>query len=87
MLTRRIYTRVVAKTVIDLDDEALEAARAALGTRTKRDTVNQALRAVVAQVLASANEVEAARMQALLVVSSEMQRDLLDSEIMKGAWR
>ena len=34
-------------TLINLDDEALEAAAAVLGTRTKVDTVNTALRAVV----------------------------------------
>ena len=34
-------------TQINLDDEALEAAAAVLGTRTKVDTVNTALRAVV----------------------------------------
>ena len=34
------------RTVIDVDDEALEAARVELGTETKRDTVNAALRFV-----------------------------------------
>ncbi|HEV2087036.1 MAG TPA: type II toxin-antitoxin system VapB family antitoxin [Cryptosporangiaceae bacterium] len=34
------------RTLIDLDDEALELAAAALGTSTKRDTVNTALRMV-----------------------------------------
>jgi Arc/MetJ family transcription regulator len=37
------------RTVIDIDDEGLEAARAALGTRTKVETVNRALREVAAQ--------------------------------------
>jgi Arc/MetJ family transcription regulator len=37
----------VTTTQINLDDEALEAAAAVLGTRTKVDTVNTALRAVV----------------------------------------
>jgi Arc/MetJ family transcription regulator len=32
------------KTMIDLDDEALAAAAKELGTTTKRDTVNSALR-------------------------------------------
>jgi hypothetical protein len=39
----------MAKTQIDLDDEALEAARAELGTTTKVDTVNAALREVAAR--------------------------------------
>jgi len=38
----------VAKTLIDVDDALLEAARGVLGTSTKKDTVNMALREVVA---------------------------------------
>ena len=41
-----MYTGRMAKHLIDLDEDALAAARAALGTATMRDTVNQALRAV-----------------------------------------
>lgn len=37
----------MARTVIDIDDEALEAAARWLGTKTKKDTVNAALRAVI----------------------------------------
>jgi Arc/MetJ family transcription regulator len=37
----------MSRTVIDLDDEALEAAARELGTTTKRDTVNTALREIV----------------------------------------
>lgn len=36
----------MSRTVIDLDDEALEAAAIELGTSTKRDTINTALREV-----------------------------------------
>jgi Arc/MetJ family transcription regulator len=36
----------VAKHLIDIDEEALRAARAELGTATIRDTVNRALRRV-----------------------------------------
>ncbi|WP_370063373.1 type II toxin-antitoxin system VapB family antitoxin [Streptacidiphilus sp. MAP5-3] len=39
----------MAKTLIDLDDEALAFAAEALGTRTKKDTVNAALREVGAR--------------------------------------
>ncbi|MFH8450933.1 type II toxin-antitoxin system VapB family antitoxin [Streptomyces fungicidicus] len=39
----------MSRTVIDLDDEALEAAAKELGTSTKRDTINTALREVVAR--------------------------------------
>lgn len=34
------------RTIIDVDDELLEAAQAELGTTTKKDTVNEALRFV-----------------------------------------
>lgn len=34
------------RTVVDIDDEALAAAAAELGTTTKRDTINNALRFV-----------------------------------------
>ncbi len=34
----------MTKRLVDIDDEALDAARAGLGTETIKDTVNQALR-------------------------------------------
>ena len=37
---------VVAKHLIDLDEDALDVARAELGTLTMKDTVNEALRRV-----------------------------------------
>ena len=39
----------VTKRLIDVDDEALDAARARLGTRTIKDTVNEALRETARQ--------------------------------------
>ena len=39
-----VCTEVVSKHLIDLDDHALSAARAELGTTTIKDTVNEALR-------------------------------------------
>jgi Arc/MetJ family transcription regulator len=38
----------VTKRLIDVDDVALDAARAELGTRTIKDTVNEALRRAAA---------------------------------------
>ena len=38
-----IYARM-AKRLVDIDEKALAAARAELGTRTLKDTVNEALR-------------------------------------------
>ncbi len=37
----------MAKTLIDIDDELLDEATTALGTLTKKDTVNEALRQAV----------------------------------------
>ena len=45
----RVYTRAMAKHLIDLDEQALGAARAELGTSTIRDTVNEALRRATSQ--------------------------------------
>ncbi|KUO22370.1 type II toxin-antitoxin system VapB family antitoxin [Streptomyces dysideae] len=39
----------MSRTVIDLDDDALEAAAKELGTTTKRDTINTALREITAR--------------------------------------
>jgi len=39
----------VAKHLVDIDEEALGAARAELGTRTIRDTVNEALNRAAGQ--------------------------------------
>jgi len=40
---RLVYTLGMAKHLVDIDEQALGAARAELGTKTIRDTVNQAL--------------------------------------------
>ena len=37
----------MSKTLVDIDDELLEEATTALGTGTKKDTINEALRKVV----------------------------------------
>jgi Arc/MetJ family transcription regulator len=37
----------MAMTAVDIDDQVLDRARAILGTRTKKDTINAALREVV----------------------------------------
>jgi Arc/MetJ family transcription regulator len=39
-----MYTARMTKRLIDVDDDALDAARQALGTSTMKDTVNEALR-------------------------------------------
>jgi Arc/MetJ family transcription regulator len=68
----------MTKTLIDIDDELLAKAAAVLGTSTKKDTVNAAL-ADVLRVRAANQFLESAR--------SGLYDDLLDPEVMKGAWR
>ena len=54
---RLIYTGLMTKRLIDVDDDALDAARVKLGTATIKDTVNEALRSAArerASELASA---------------------------------
>ena len=41
---RGVYTGRVAKHLVDIDEEALAAAQAELGTASMKDTVNEALR-------------------------------------------
>jgi Arc/MetJ family transcription regulator len=68
----------MAKTLIDVDEEYLAAAQKALRTRTKKDTVNAALREVVSL---------AARRRDLQRLASGGLPDLEDEEVMRGAWR
>ena len=44
-----VYTLRMTKRLIDVDDDALDAARAELGTHTIKDTVNEALRRAARQ--------------------------------------
>jgi Arc/MetJ family transcription regulator len=68
---------VVTRTVIDIADDLLEAARRALGTSTTAETVNRAL-------------VEVAARKARLAFLDDLDRaavDLADPNVMRGAWR
>lgn len=67
----------MAKTLIDVDEESLAAAAELLHTETKKDTVNAALRAVVAL---------AARRRDLHRLVSGGLPDLEDAEVMRAAW-
>lgn len=68
----------MAKTLIDIDDEYLDAAQQALGTATKKDTVNAALRQAVAL---------AARRRDLHRLTSGSLPDLEDEDVMQAAWQ
>lgn len=68
----------MAKTLIDIDEEYLDAAQRVLGTVTKKDTVNAALRQVAAL---------AARRRDLHRLTSGGLPDLQDEEVMRAAWQ
>lgn len=69
----------MAKTLIDVDDALLEAARDVLGTSTKKETVNTALREVVAA---------RARSEAVLKLIEWGQRnEPWDDSVRDRAWR
>jgi Arc/MetJ family transcription regulator len=68
----------MAKTLIDINEEYLDAAQQALGTATKKDTVNAALREVTAL---------AARRRDLERLTSGSLEDLENEEVMRAAWQ
>lgn len=68
----------MTKRLVDIDDELLRAGRAALGTATMKDTVNEALRVAVALAAREAN------LQRFERVGLP---DLRDPEVMSAAWR
>ncbi len=67
----------MARTLIDIDDEALAAAAEVLGTSTKVATVNLALAEIAARP----------KRLAFLDTLDEVAKDLSDPEVMSGAWR
>lgn len=70
----------MTKRLVDIDDDALEDAKRALGTTTLKDTVNASL----------VESVKATDRKALsredLKVFAEAARDLGDPEVMAKAW-
>jgi len=64
----------MTKRLIDVDDDALDAARAQLGTRTIKDTVNEALR--------SASRQRSAQLASALTVLADA-----DLEDRSATWR
>jgi Arc/MetJ family transcription regulator len=72
------YTAAVTKRLIDVDDQLLDKAQTALGTRTMKDTVNQALAEVTKAQARRRHAERLARMDGL---------DLADAKTMAGAWR
>lgn len=67
----------MTRTLIDIDDEALAAAKRELGTTTKVETVNRALTEI-------ATRSERLALLDHLLTSAD---DLGDAEVMQSAWR
>ena len=67
------------RTLIDVDDELLEAAAAELGTTTKKETVNEALRYVAERKTRARRLLD----DPLFLGGA----DLTDPEVMRGARR
>lgn len=68
----------MSTTQIDLDQDLLARAARVLGTKTKKDTVNEALRTVVERD---------ARRRHVDELASGALPDLADPEVMAAAWR
>jgi Arc/MetJ family transcription regulator len=68
----------VRKTSVEIDEELLTAVQRVLSTATLKDTIEQAFREVL-RVEARREEVEA--------LATMRGMDLLDEEVMSGAWR
>jgi len=69
----------VSKTLVDVDDDLLAQARGLLGTATKKDTINGALREVVQRQL-RLDALATAREQTFLAA-------LTDESFRAAAWR
>ena len=67
----------MTRRLVDIDDEALSAAAAELGTSTSVETINSALAEIAARP----------RRLAALERLRTADDDLGDAEIMRGAWR
>ena len=68
----------MAKTLVDVNEQYLAAAQEVLHTKTKKDTINAALRAVAAL---------AARRRDLQRLAGGGLPDLADAEVMRDAWQ
>lgn len=69
----------MGRTMIDIDDDALAAAQARLGTSTKVQTVNEALR------LAATPPTQTPAARSLIALLADSQID--DADVMEQAWR
>jgi len=69
----------MTKTLIDIDDDLLEAARGVLGTSTKKDTVNAALREVL--------QIQERRRAASALLDWTSRHEPLDRDERLRAWR
>ena len=74
----------MTKRLIQIDDALLEQAKAALGTAGITETIVAALNKSVSDESFAERE---ARIQRLGMQAAEAAQDLLDDDVMRGAWR
>lgn len=71
------HTGGMSKRLVDIDDQLLDEATAALGSGTMKETVNRSLEAVVLAARRRRHADRLERMEGL---------DLADADVMAGAW-
>ena len=69
----------MAKTLVDVDEEALSLAMAEYGTTTKVETVNRALREVAAR--------RTAAVESFMEAAMEISENLAECDVRTLAWR
>lgn len=74
----------MTKRLIEIDDGLLDAAKAALGTAGITETVIASLQKSVAD---EAYAERLARINRLGIAAAAATKDLLNEEVMRGAWR
>lgn len=78
LMVRGYTDHAMTKRLVEIDDAVLEEAKRILGTKTIKDTVNEALLEVAKRELRMRHFERLRKMEGL---------DLNDPEVMKGAWR
>jgi Arc/MetJ family transcription regulator len=68
----------MTKTLIDVDDDLLAQAQEILGTTTKKDTINAAIREIVRRAMVD---------EFIVMGRAGAFADLADPEVMARAWR
>lgn len=80
-----LYATNMTVTQIDLDEDALARAMTELGTKTKKDTVNAALKFAAERTQRSQDHINKTHQE--MLDAAGIGEDIDNPEVMKGAWR